>query len=103
MSSLVENILAIEKEASDVVARAHGEAAAIAKRAGEEIAAYRATLAEATERRIAEFRLQAEARHQQDLAQAAAEFSATAEAIEHVPADVLQKQVTFIVNKFREL
>ena len=103
MSSLVENILAIEKEASDVVARAHEEAAAITKRASEEIAAYGATLAEATERRIAEFRRQAEARHQQDLVQATAEFNAALEAIERVPAEVVQKQVTYVVNTFREL
>ena len=103
MSTLVESILSIEQEASAVVAQAHEEAAAVAKRADTEIRAHRAAVSEETGKRIEEFRGQAEARHRLDVAQADEDFTKTAAAIDQVQRAVLQKQIDFIANTFRGL
>jgi len=103
MSSLVQSILTIENEASNVVARAHEEAAALAKQADEKIAAQRAALAEETARRIEEFRKSAAERHEKDLAGAEAAHRAALDAIDQIPQSRIQQEVDRIIDAFRGL
>ena len=103
MSTLIENILSLEQEASATVAKANEEAAAVAKQVEDQIQAHRAAVSEETGRRINEYRVQAQVRHEQEVAQANEHYSKAAAAIEQVPQATLRKQIDFIANTFRGL
>jgi uncharacterized protein YukE len=103
MSSLVQNILALESEASTVVTRAHEEAAALVKQASETIAAQRTALEEEMARRVEEFRKSAVERHENDLAAENAAHRIALDAIDQISTSRLQQQVDRIVNAFRGL
>jgi hypothetical protein len=103
MSSLVQNILALEYEASAVVAQAHEQAASIAQEAGEKVSAQRKALQDETERRIEEFRASAAARFESEKAAVAEAHGAALAAIDRIPEARIQRQVDRIVNEFRGL
>lgn len=103
MSTLIESVLSLEQEASAIVAKAREEAAAVAKQAEDQILAHRDAVSKETGRRIEEYRRQAEARHEQEVAQANEDFSKSAAAIEQVSQAVLRKQVEFVASTFRGL
>jgi len=55
------------------------------------------------QRRLAQFRAEAEKKHQEALAQARAEHEQALKKLEQVPASVLDEQVRRVVARFREL
>lgn len=103
MSSLLQNILALEQEASAVVAQAHEQAASIAQEAGEKISAQRKAVQDETERRIEEFRASAAARFESEKAAVDEAHCATLTAIDRIPQARIQQQVDRIVNEFKGL
>ncbi|MCC6694633.1 MAG: hypothetical protein IT365_03280 [Candidatus Hydrogenedentes bacterium] len=103
MSTLIENILSLEQEASAMVAKAHEEALALAQQAEEQIQAHRAAVAEETGRRIEAYRSQTQVRHEEEVVEANERYAKAAESIEQVPQAALRKQIELIANTFRGL
>ena len=68
MASLIENILSIENQANEIVAKAHAESKALEKGALAEIQRVRQEIDAQTEQRIEAFRKDAEQKHQATLA-----------------------------------
>ncbi|GMV91785.1 MAG: hypothetical protein AMXMBFR82_15630 [Candidatus Hydrogenedentota bacterium] len=101
MSSLVQNILALEQEASAVVARAHEQAAVTAKEADETIRSQRSALLQESEGRVDEYRTLAGNRFETEKAAAQAHHESAMAALDQIPSAQIQKQVDRIVNAFR--
>lgn len=101
MSSLVQNILALEQEASAVVARAHEQAAHLAKEADETIRSQRSAQLHESEKRVEEFRKSAAERFEIEKSEAEASHEAVLAAIDQIPAARIQQQVGRIVNAFK--
>ncbi len=103
MSSLIEQVLNLEKEAGAVVEAARAEARRIEQAAEEEAARARREILAAVERRIAEFRAQAGARHAQEIEQAQQEADQALKALEGLEDKALQRHVDRVVEHFRGL
>lgn len=101
MSSLVQNILALEQEASAVVARAHEQAARIAKEADETIRSQRSALLQDSEARVEAYRTNASERFDAEKSAAESSHIAVMASIEQVPSSRIQQQVNRIVNAFK--
>ncbi|MCL4691279.1 MAG: hypothetical protein KJ060_02045 [Candidatus Hydrogenedentes bacterium] len=101
MSSLVQNILALEQEASAVVARAHEQATHLAKEADETIRSQRSAQLQESEKRVEEYRKSAAERFEIDKSEAEASHKAALAAIDQIPAARIQQQVDRIVNAFK--
>ncbi len=103
MSSLIEHVLHLEKEASAVVEAARTEARRIEQAAEEDAARARREILAAAEQRIAEFRAQAGARHAQEIEQAQQEADLALKALESLEDQVPQRHVDRVVQRFRGL
>lgn len=100
MPSLIESILSIEAKAGDIVANAHAEASAIAKKAEDDIKAAGAALAAETAARLAalEDETNDRLRHEETLVQS--EYEAARAAIEKVADRAIQDYAAKIVAAF---
>ena len=100
MPSLIDNILALEKDASTLVAAAHADAKAAAERADGEIAAARTRLAAETEARLEAFKVATDDKLKQDELAAEAEFNAACAGIAGITPDVIRTQAARVVDAF---
>jgi len=102
MASLIENILSLEKQADEIVANTRTEAKAEEKKAADEIEAIRQQVEADVDARIAAFRQEAEAQHQQDVLDAERAATGALAALDNIDDGVIKTQVDRIVNRFRE-
>lgn len=100
MSSLVEQVLDLEKEANAVVEHARAEARRIEQGAEDEVVRLKQEVSADIERRIAEFRRQAEQRHALDIEQATLEAKNALDVLEGIDTQALQRQVDRVVDQF---
>jgi hypothetical protein len=100
-TKLIEDIVNIEKEAGSIIARASEEAKRFEEVCEEEISAYRRTMTEETNRRISEFRKEAEEAFRIALDELKMELSAALDDLEHIPDDLLQAQAARIVSRLK--
>ena len=103
MAALVENIVALEKEADAIVAQARTEAKEIEKSAIGEAESYRRRLAEDTEKKVTAFKKEMEEKHQRSVAETQKELGQTLDAIDQIEGDTLKKQIDKILTRFGEL
>jgi len=102
MASLIENILSLEKTADEIVANTHIEAKAEEKKAATEIEAIRRDVEARIESRIVAFRQEAEAEHQQDVADAERASAEALAGLDGINEGMIRKQADRIVTRFRE-
>lgn len=98
--SLIENILSIEAKAGEIVANAHAEASAIAKRAEGEIGEAGAKLAAETTARLAALENETNERLQREETLVQSEYEAARAAIEQVADRAVQEYAAKIVAAF---
>ena len=103
MAALVENIVALEKEADAIVAQARTEAKEIEKSAIGEAESYRRRLAEDTDKKVIAFQKETEEKHQRSVAETQKELGQTLDAIDQIAGDTLKKQIDKILTRFGEL
>lgn len=102
MKSLIDDILTLEDQANGLLDGARATAKEIEKAAAAKQAAIQQEIMADVERRVGEFRSEAERKHQEDLAQAKAEHQAALAALEQVAATVITEQAEAVVAQFRE-
>ena len=102
MPSLIENILALETNASEIVARAHAETEAIAKRTDNEIAAARAALVAETTAKLAALEQATNDRCRRDLADVETESQAACAAVAGVTSTVIENYAATIAAAFAQ-
>lgn len=102
MPTLMENILSIEAQASDLVAKAHAEAEASTKRADHDIAVARKKLAAETDARLAALESATEERCARELADVESEFRAACAAIDGVSESVVREHAAKIAAAFTQ-
>lgn len=102
MTSLVDNVLAVEKQADDVVAEAHAKAKQMHAEAETEIAGIQEAIQQDLKRRIAAFRADAENRHKKDVEQAQAELAVELKKLSALNAEQINTQTAKILTRFRE-
>lgn len=103
MNSLIDNILSLEGEANSVLDRARAQAKEIEKDAEVQVAAIQEEVRTAAEQRIAQYRAEAEKKHQADLVQARAGHERALKSIEQISESAVAAQVQRVVARFREL
>ena len=102
MATLVDDIVALEREADGIIAQAQAEARQLEEAAHSEITAFRQVIARQVDERVAAFRDETEKRHRKAVAQAESEVSLALKAIDETPEEVLKKQVDRIIVRFCE-
>jgi hypothetical protein len=102
MAALVDEIVALEAEADNILAQANAEAKGLVDAAHAEIVAYRQQLALEVEERLAAFRGDMEKHHKDDLGEAEAELAAALNNIDRIREDILHHQVNRIIARFSE-
>ncbi len=103
MATLVEDIVSLEKEADQLVAKARAEAKEIEKSAIAEAEGYRQKLAVETDQKIAAYQREMEAKHQRLISEAQKELVKTLDAADRIPAETLRAQRDRIIGRFSEL
>jgi DNA-binding ferritin-like protein len=103
MAALVENIVALEKEADSIVERSRAEGKTMEKNAAEEVEAYRRKMAEETDQKISAYHQEMEKNHGRLIAQAEGELNQALQALDQIGADALKNQILRIVTRFSEL
>lgn len=103
MNSLIENILAMENEANQVLERARAEATALEKKTSAEIAAIQQEATTKVGEQIAAFRETAERRHAEAVADTQSIAQQALQALDAIPGETLSRQVMQILNAFREI
>ncbi len=101
MASLIESVLSLEQQAGGVVAEAHAGAKKLEAETAERIEAIRREVSAAVEARTAEYRGQAEAKLEADLAAAAAEHAAAMAKLGGLSQALLDKQSALVVDRLR--
>ena len=99
MAMLVEDIVRLEKEAESIIAQAREDAKQLEEVCGEEIVAYRENMTEETNRRISEFRKEAEETFRKAMDEAERELSTALDNLEHIPDNLIQSQVARVVSR----
>ena len=102
MATLVDDIVALEREADSIIAQAHAEAKQLEEAAHSEIAAFRQAIARQVEERVAVFRGETEKRHRKAVEEAESVLALSLKAIDETPEEVLKKQVDRIIARFCE-
>lgn len=97
--SLIENVLSLEAQAKQVVESAAAEAKRLETAAEEQVAAVRAEVAAAVERRVAEFRTGAEARVGEELKKADEDYSAARARLDQIPAGKITEQARAVAAR----
>lgn len=103
MSSLIENVLTLEREANDLVAVAQRQAQQFDKDTASQMEGVRNELAAATDQRVEAFRHEAETRHERGLEQAEREHQEAAAALDAIGAPQVQRCAEQVVAKFHEV
>lgn len=103
MKSLIDDILSLEGEANSVLERARVQAKDLEKGAEAQMAAIQEEVRAAAEQRIAQYRAEAEKKHQADLAQARSSNERALKSIEQISESAVAGQVRRVVARFREL
>lgn len=99
MSTLVKDVINIEKEAESIVSLAQEEAKRMEKHYEDQVADYRKKVMEETDRKIARFRKDAEEKHNTRMAEAEGELAAALGVFDRIPDDSLQEQAERIVER----
>jgi len=102
MATLVDDIVALEREADGIIAEAHAEAKQLGKAAHSEIASFRQEIAREVEERVAAFRGEMEKKHRKAIEEAESGLALSLKAIDETPEEVLKKQVDRIIARFCE-
>lgn len=103
MASLIESVVSLESQASQIVEAAHAQAKEIEGGVKAELRAQRSGIEEETSRRIEAFRAEAESRHNNEMAAAEGDFDAACHLIEGLDVQSVRKQIDLIIARFREL
>jgi vacuolar-type H+-ATPase subunit E/Vma4 len=99
--SLIDQIISLEKNASTIVDDAHAQAKSIARQAETQVETIRAEIDRATEKRVEQYRAEAETKLQDALAGAEAEFNAAHAALGRIDDAVLRTQLEQIVARVK--
>lgn len=99
MTSLIENIVSLEKRAAEIVADAQDQAKAIELRADEEIAQATDRLIKETDSRIEAHRAESVRRQEAELATVEAEAVAASSAIARITPAVISKYAERVVAR----
>jgi len=102
MPTLMENILSLEAQASELVAKAHREAESITKRADDEIAAARTKLAADTDARLAALERATSERCTRELADVESDFQAACAAMDGISGPVIGAHAAKIAAAFTQ-
>jgi flagellar biosynthesis/type III secretory pathway protein FliH len=102
MPTLIENILSLEAKANEMVANAHGDAEAIAKRADDEIAAAGTKLVAKTDAKRAALEEATEERCKRDLADVESQFQAERAALDGITSTAIQQHAAKIAAAFTQ-
>ncbi|NUM55848.1 MAG: hypothetical protein HUU46_19580 [Candidatus Hydrogenedentes bacterium] len=102
MPTLINNILAIEAQATDLVAKAHADAEAMDRRAEAEIASAREKLVAETDAKLAELEAATQERCKRELAGVEAEFQAACAAIDGISDSAIREHAAKIAAAFTQ-
>lgn len=102
MASLIEDVLSIENQANEIVAKAHAESKNLEKTALTEIERVRQEIDAQTAQRVEAFRADALKRNQEALAAEKQEAARHIASLDRLDAGLVQKLSGMVVTKFRE-
>ena len=102
MATLVDDIVALEREAEGIITQAQAEAKQLEEAARSEIASFRQEIARQVDQRVAAFRGEMEKRHRKAIEEAESGLALSLKAIDETPEEVLKKQVDRIIVRFCE-
>lgn len=100
MPTLIENIMTLESQASDLVAKAHADAETIANRAEDEIAAARAKLTAETDAKLAALGAETDAKCKHDLETVESQSAAECAAIDGISSAAIQEHAAKVAAAF---
>jgi len=103
MNALIDTILAVENDATQLLEKARAEAKTLEKKAESEIAALQEEINAKVAQQVTAFRETAERRHADDAAKEKQAAQDALAALERIPGAVVSKQVDMIVARFREI
>lgn len=103
MASLIEEIVALEKRASEIVEAAQAQAKSIAEAAEADAERIRADIDAETNRRIEQYRAQAETQTADALADVKKEFNASCASIGAIDERIVQAQVDRVLARMNEV
>ena len=101
MATLIEDIIILEKEADEVIERAHQEARKISEDAEKEFLEYQENLARELENRLAAFEKEVMEKHAESIVEVEKRLSMLLGEIEALPEERLLRQVQSILLRFR--
>ncbi|HOV91335.1 MAG TPA: hypothetical protein PKW07_11595 [Syntrophorhabdaceae bacterium] len=101
MSTLIEDTIAIEKEANSILEHARMEAKQIEKECESKIDIYRREKMAEMNKMIAEFEKKAEEDYKKSLFQYEDELKETINRIENIPDDILNRQIELILARLQ--
>lgn len=102
MTSLIESILSIGKQAGEIVEKTQAEAKSFEAKADAEIVSLRKDLEAKTEARIEAFRQEAQSRYDQDVVKAQDDAKTALASLDRIGPNDVSKQASRIVARFRE-
>lgn len=100
MTSLVDNIISLEKEADGIIEEAHAHSKDALKSVDDELALYRDQLAADIEARLAAFTAEVRKQFEESLARASGKHAERLRALKELPEDFRALQVDRIVDRF---
>lgn len=100
MPALIDNILSLEQQANDIVAKAHADAKAVSARADCEIEDMRKRLIADTDARLSAYSAETEERRKRDLAEVESELRASLAAIDGIAPSTIQQFAARVAEAF---
>lgn len=101
MAPLIEDILILEKEADEIIEKAHLEARRISEAAEEELLGYRENLSRDLEQRLTSFEKEVLEKYAESIVRVDQRLSMLLGETEALPGEKLQRQVQRILLRFR--
>lgn len=101
MASLIEDVLSIESQANDIVAKAQSDAKALEKSVQTDIDRVAAEIEARTAQRVETYRRDAEQKHQAALAAEKQESAHRLAALERLDPGLVEKLSALILTEFR--
>ncbi|HUW61464.1 MAG TPA: hypothetical protein VMZ06_10695 [Candidatus Bathyarchaeia archaeon] len=102
MASLIEDVLSIESQANDIIAKAHSDAKALDKSAQAQIEQVASEIQARTAQRGEAYRREAEQKHQAALAAEKKESARRLSSLDGLDARLIEKLSGLVVAEFRK-
>lgn len=102
MPALIDNILSLEQQANDIVAKAQADAKAVTARAESDIADARKRLSAETDARLSAYAQEANERQARELADVETELRASLAAIDGISPSTIQQFAARVAEAFQQ-